>query len=448
MMPSRKLRQARRKRIERLVIIGLALIMLIAVVYSWSSLMGYRTAPLAGIFSPGGRVNILILGVDERPDDVGRSDTMFLLTINPKTQDVAMLSIPRDTRVSIPGYGYDKINHAYGEGKYKLSLQTAEKLLGVNINYWVTVDFNGLKRIIDALGGVTIDVEKRMYYEDPWDNLVIDLRPGVQKLRGADAIGYVRYRDEDGDIGRIERQQKFIKAVMQQVTQPSTIANLPTLIKELYGAIHTNMSLSDMISYAKIFNNAREKGLRSYMVPGTPAYINDVSYWLPDMVALKKMMAGIMGTNFDDRAMAAAQQQASEYQQYIPKEMVIPKQEDKPKELAKNKDGAAAKTPPQPTERKPAGQTAPAKIRAEVINASGDSDAAAQMVRELQRQGIEVVSTSAARTPARVTTVIDHTGNATVQKKLNNLPFDYNLSILGDGAKGAEITVIIGRNYN
>lgn len=446
-MPSRMIRQAKRKRMERLVIIGLALIMLIAVAYSWSSLMGHGTAPLAGIFSPNNRVNILVLGVDERSDDVGRSDTMFLLTINPKTQDVAMLSIPRDTRVNIPGHGYDKINHAYGEGKYKLSLQTAEKLLGVNINYWVTVDFNGFKRIIDALGGVTIDVDKRMYYEDPWDNLVIDLQPGVQKLRGADAIGYVRYRDEEGDIGRIERQQKFIKAVMQQVTQPSTIANLPTLIKELYGAIHTNMSVSDMISYAKIFNDARAKGLRSYMVPGTPAYVNDVSYWLPDMVALKKMMAEIMGTSFDDRALATAQQQASEYQQYIPKEMVIPKQDDKPKTPA-TKDKSSAKTPAPSNTQKPTTQAAPTRIRAEVINASGNSDAAAQMVRELQRQGIQVVSTSASSTPARSTTVIDHTGDAAVQKKLTNLPFDYNLSILGDGAKGAEITVVIGRNFN
>lgn len=446
-MPSRMLRQARRKRIERLVIIGLGLIMLIAVAYSWSSLMGYETAPLASIFSPSSRINILVLGVDERSDDVGRSDTMFLLTINPKTQDVAVLSIPRDTRVNIPGYGYDKINHAYGEGKYKLSLQTVEKLLGININYWVTVDFNGFKRIIDALGGVTLDVEKRMYYEDPWDNLVIDLQPGVQKLRGADAIGYVRYRDEEGDIGRIARQQKFIKAVVQQVTQPSTIANLPTLIKELYGAIHTNMSLGDMVSYAKMFNEARAKGMRSYMVPGTPAYINEISYWLPDMVALKKMMAEIMGTSFDDRAMAAAQQQAVEYQQYIPKEMVIPKQEEQTKTPA-TKEKSSAKGNTQSNAQKPATQTNPARIRAEVINASGNSDAAVRMVRELQRQGIEVISTSAASTPARSTTVIDHTGNAAVQKKLNNLPFDYNLSIVGDGAKGAEITVVIGKNYN
>ena len=128
-----------------------------------------------------------------------------------------MLSIPRDSRVKIDGHGWDKINHAYAYGGSKLSKSVVEKLLGIPIEYTVVMNFQGFVRMIDALGGVTIDVEKRMYYSDPYDDdrgLYIDLHPGVQKLNGKAAIEYVRYRDEEGDIGRVARQQKFLTALL------------------------------------------------------------------------------------------------------------------------------------------------------------------------------------------------------------------------------------------
>ena len=139
----------------------------------------------------GGKVNILVLGVDERSDDIGRSDTLFLLTVDTDSGQVAMLSIPRDTRIKMPGRGYDKINHAYAEGGVKQTRQAVENLLGVTVDYYIKMNFAGFYKVVDAVGGVDIDVDKRMYYSDPWDDnggLVIDFRPGLQHMDGKTAI--------------------------------------------------------------------------------------------------------------------------------------------------------------------------------------------------------------------------------------------------------------------
>ena len=170
---------------------------------------------------------IMIMGVDERADDVGRSDTLMIATIDPKLDQAALLSIPRDTRVKIKGHGYDKINAAYAYGGERLTQDTVEEFLGVNMDHYIIVNVKAFQRIIDALGGVDIDVEKRMYYEDPWDDdggLLIDLRPGLQHMDGKTAVTYVRYRDEEGDIGRIKRQQAFMKACMDKVTRNSPLS--------------------------------------------------------------------------------------------------------------------------------------------------------------------------------------------------------------------------------
>ena len=156
--------------------------------------------------------NIVVLGVDERPseEDTGRSDTLFVVMLDSDNNNVSLLSVPRDTRVKIPGYGWDKINHAFAFGGHKLTQQTTEELLGIRINNYVMIDFKGFKGLVDAIGGVDIEVEKPMSYYDEWDGFTIDLAPGMQHMDGDKAIQYVRYRDEEGDIGRIRRQQKFL----------------------------------------------------------------------------------------------------------------------------------------------------------------------------------------------------------------------------------------------
>lgn len=398
-----------------------------------------------GLLTSPHKVNILVLGVDERADDVGRSDTMFLVTVDTSTKEVEMLSIPRDTRVKIPGHGWDKINHAFAEGKAKLSQKAAEELLGIPIDYYVALNFAAFTKVVDAVGGVDINVEKRMYYQDPYDDdggLVIDLRPGQQHLDGRRAIQYVRYRDEDGDIGRVQRQQKFIKAMLEQVTNPGVIVRVPSIIREVSGAIQTDMSTSDMLSLAKLLNDANKHGLVTDMVPGRPAYIRDISYWLPDIVGLRQHIAQLQGGVLDGKHLAEAEQLADEYRRSIPQEMKIV---ELPKTL-QPKD--AAKPGEKPDAGKSAKPPVPDKISVAIVNASGNPSATAKMTAMLQSKGFEVAGASTAATVSNSSAVVSHTVNNAVVNKLTGLPFKYVLQVTKDDSKTTQATVFIGKDYN
>ena len=267
------------------------------------------------------KTTVMIMGVDERDDDVGRSDTLMVATLDPKKNQAALLSIPRDTRVKIKGFGYDKINAAYAYGGRRLTQSTVEKFLGVPMEHYIVINVRAFQRIIDAIGGVDIDVEKRMYYEDPWDDdggLVIDLYPGQQHMDGKTAITYVRYRDEEGDIGRIARQQKFMKAVMEKVTSPSIILNLPTIISEVINSVETDLSLRQLMQFAGSLKEAQSNGLSTDMVPGRPMYIDEISYWIPDIEKLRTILANNLGVTMSNSARTAMEQETREYERSIP----------------------------------------------------------------------------------------------------------------------------------
>ena len=298
------------------------------------------------------RINILVLGVDERADDVGRSDTSFVVTLDTEAKKITVLSIPRDSRVKIAGHGWDKFNHAFAFGGLPLSKSTAENLLGVSIHYTVTIDFKGFMRMIDALGGITIDVEKRMRYSDPYDDdggLVIDLYPGVQRLSGKEAIKYVRYRDEEGDIGRVARQQKFLKALLKELASPQTVVRLPELAKEFYGAVKTDMPLSKILKLLPAVQEAASSGLATATVPGAPLWIKEVSYWQPNITELRLKVAQIQGFTNDESYMKKSEQLAREYKQAIPADA---KAEYTP--TVETKAPVAEKTPPADTNTRPA----------------------------------------------------------------------------------------------
>lgn len=413
------------------------------------------------------KMTVMIMGVDSRQDDVGRSDTLMVATIDPEKKAAAILSIPRDTRVKIAGHGYDKVNHAYAFGGHRLSKESVENLLGVRMDYYVLIDTKAFERIIDAIGGIDINVEKRMYYEDPWDDdggLVINLRQGMQHMDGKTAIQYVRYRDEEGDIGRIARQQKFIKAVMDKITSASIITKIPTIIQEVSSAIHTDMPISKMISMANVLKDAKEKGLNTEMVPGKPAYINDISYWLPDVVQLRKTLANILDVKMDDRIVEAMHQDAKEYETSIPKEMkVIETPQDKKmmakreadrakasdnaakvKAKDKTKDKTEDKTEDRPAETRKAKK--PAVIQVEVVNASGIDGAGAEVESILKRQGFNVTGVSTMTAPYKNTVIITNTSNEEVVGKFGALPFAYSLQINQAGGDG-KATVVIGKDY-
>ena len=267
------------------------------------------------------KTTVMLMGVDERVDDVGRSDTLMVTAVDPKKKSASLLSIPRDTRVHIPGYGYDKINVAYSLGGHKLTQDTVEEFLDTPMEHYVLIKVPAFKRIIDAIGGVDIDVEKRMYYVDEWDDdggLVIDLYPGKQHMDGKTAITYVRYRDEDGDIGRIERQQKFMKAVMDQVMSPSILPRLPDVIREVLSSVETDLSFRQLLELAGALKEAQSNGLNTKMVSGRPLYIDEISYWIPDVYDAREDVAEMLGIAISENAKAEMNRDASAYEASIP----------------------------------------------------------------------------------------------------------------------------------
>ena len=279
-----------------------------------------RTPETENYIMPPNKLNILIMGVDDRPkeDDPGRSDTLMVMTLDTESKEASIISVPRDTRVRVKGLGWDKINHAYLIGKHPLTRQTTENFLGIPMDYYVKINLDNFGRIVDAIGGVTIDVEKRMQYEDTWDHYVIDLKPGVQRLDGRTALQYVRYRDEEGDIGRVARQQKFIKAVIAEVSSPAIILKAPSLIREVFASLDTDLPISLMFGIARKMKDGLSGGFHTHMVEGLPYYINDISYWVPDIMKMRKMVAEMQGVPFEGNVRAAAERAAAEYRAGFP----------------------------------------------------------------------------------------------------------------------------------
>ncbi len=317
-------RKRAKKRLWPKLLIGIFVLAAMAGVLFASS--GFFDKPVvqkkdAGMLTAKDKSTIMLMGVDEREDDVGRSDTLMIATIDPKQDQAALLSIPRDTRVKIKGNGFDKINAAYAYGGHRLTQNTVENFLGVPIDHYVIINIHAFQRIIDAIGGIDIDVEKRMYYEDPWDDdggLLIDLRPGMQHMDGKTAVTYVRYRDEEGDIGRVARQQKFMKALMDKMTSPSIIPQLPAIISEISKSVKTDLSIREMIEFAGTLRQAQKNGLKTDMVPGKPLYIHEVSYWIPDITKLRSTIADTLGITMNSAMRSAMERENSEYENSIP----------------------------------------------------------------------------------------------------------------------------------
>ena len=326
-----------------------------------------RPAEAEHFIVPPNKLNILVMGVDDRPreDDPGRSDTLMVMTIDTESREASIISIPRDTRVRIKGLGWDKVNHAYLVGQETLTKQTTENFLGIPMDYYVKVNLDSFGRIVDAIGGVTVDVEKRMQYEDSWDHYVIDLQHGVQRLDGRTALQYVRYRDEDGDIGRVARQQKFIKAVLAEVSSPAIILKAPSIIREIFASLDTDIPVGLMLGVARKFKNGLSGGFKTHMVEGLPYFINDISYWIPDIMKMRRVVAEMQGVPFSGRVESAAHRTDEEYRNALPANAhlddgtYIPGM-DKDKDKDKTKTLKPGEKPPSTGPAKP-GAVAPSK---------------------------------------------------------------------------------------
>jgi len=248
---------------------------------------------------------VLLLGTDARPGDknwgVGRTDSIIVADVNLKNNRLVLLSIPRDSRVDIPGHGLDKINAAIDYGGPELTAQVVSKLIGMPVSYYALVDWNGFQDIVDTVGGVTIDVQQNMYHYDSSDGpeYTIDLHKGVQHLDGRQALEFVRFRDGAlGDIGRTRRQQEFLKALARQVMQPGNLIKLPVLIPEIKKCVKTNLGLREMLTLAWAARNFNRAQIVTQTLPGQFLTIDGLSYWGVDprqarLVARRLFQSGL-----------------------------------------------------------------------------------------------------------------------------------------------------------
>lgn len=240
------------------------------------------------------RINMLIVGCDEI-ENQGRADTIVLLSISPKTKNVLILSIPRDTRVEIPGRGMDKINHAYAFGGKELISKTVSSFLDIPINFYVIVDFIKFVNIIDELGGVEINIEKEMHYIDKAGGLNINLYPGKQILDGEKALQYIRFRHDNlGDLGRIKRQQKLVEALINKMMNLDSVKKIPQILEGLKTYLETDIKLQDAVALANLFKRVSQDKFIIETVQGNPVYINGISYLEPDTIEVQKKVKSLI----------------------------------------------------------------------------------------------------------------------------------------------------------
>ena len=222
----------------------------------------------------------------------GLSDSMLLVRFDPEA-GISVLSIPRDTRVYINGHGVRKINSANEYGGPALTASIASELLGgIEIDRYMRVNVQGIEKLIDALGGVTVNVPKDMKYTDFSQHLYIDLKKGTQHLDGEKAMQFLRYRyDAYGDISRIQRQQMLMRSAVEQTLKPATVIKVPKILSVIQSHLDTNLTVSELMALSNFASQTDRSNIQMMMLPGdfnSPE--EKVSYWLPDDQKINKVM--------------------------------------------------------------------------------------------------------------------------------------------------------------
>jgi len=237
------------------------------------------------------RMRILALGLDQHSSN---TDTIIVATVDFEKKAVYALSIPRDTLADIPGHRPFKVNAAYAWGGLNTAKQTVENLLGIPIDRVVLVRLEGFKRIVDLLGGVEIDIEKDMHYVDRKQRLYIHLKKGYRLLDGEKAMQYVRFRhDPLGDLGRIHRQQKFLKAVAAKMFQWQELDRLPELTRQVMEQLETDMTTREVLHLARFGKELPPERIFTAVLPGQSRSVNGLSCYVPDETRVYRALEDI-----------------------------------------------------------------------------------------------------------------------------------------------------------
>ncbi len=336
---------------------------------------------LAPPFGGRDRVTILVLGVDQTQGK-GLADTIIATVVSPRTGDIAGLSIPRDSRVEIPRLGVRRINEAHSFGGRARTIEAVELLLGIPFDYYVEVDVAGVADLVDAVGGVDIDVEKRMYYRDRSQDLLIDLQPGLQHLKGEQAVGYVRFRhDARGDLGRIERQRTFLRAAVRQVLAPENIRHIRRLAATFVETVDTNLTVTDVLALKRMVEDVGPDAIHFTTLPGTPRTIHGQSMIELDALEVQRAVNRVL-----------------------------------------------------------LGQG----VAVTVLNGTSINGLAARTAALLERRGCDILEVGNAEHTTERTVVIDHRGQTTRAERVASWLGRGVISVAPDNDSAADVTVIVG----
>jgi LCP family protein required for cell wall assembly len=360
---------------------------------------------------PSQPLNVLIIGSDRRlgqPSVGARSDTLIVVRLDPKTKSISMLSVPRDLLVDIPGYGPNKINAAYSYGGAKLSLEVVKHLLGVPINDFIDVNFEGFVGVVDKLGGSYLMIDHRYYNNTAvTDYASIDIEPGYQLLNGHQTLDFVRFRhDQDGDFTRIVRQQMFLREMKRQLAASATITSFPRLFS--VATIMSHYVVSDIASLNKIYGlvtlalQLNSNHIYQTHIDGSTPTINGIDY-----------------------VVATPQQIGSAVQQFL------------------HPTGAPVLAQPKPS----VSQLPRSKARVVVLNGSGQPGAARSVASQLQTRGYAAtVAGNAANFDFTQTVVTTAPDAESVGRGIAKLlgPAQVNVS---NGVPAGQISVTMGSSF-
>ncbi|HDR8174985.1 LCP family protein [Bacillus cereus] len=236
---------------------------------------------------------ILIMGIEDYATDGqnGRTDSLMFATVNPKTKKISLMSIPRDSRVPIVGKGKeDKINAAHAYGGEEMAIKTVEGFLKVPVDHYIKIDFQGFKGIVDAVGGVTVDVPFDFWERSDVDYYKkIQFKQGQQNLNGEEALAYVRMRKQDpnGDYGRAARQRQLLAAVAQKLNSTSTVFKIKDLTAVVGKYIKTDIPISDGLALYNKLSGFDPSTIQTLKLEGEDKKIGGIYYFLPDPISVE-----------------------------------------------------------------------------------------------------------------------------------------------------------------
>jgi LCP family protein required for cell wall assembly len=272
------------KSLGKYLILALLLAILGAVVYLYNNRLAQN-------------VNILLLGVDSSDKYTRHADTIMVMRFEVKKKKITFISIPRDTKVIYRGKAR-KINSVYvlnyNEGKYSKAniemLKIAETVIKEKVSYYAQVDYEGVKNVVDYFGGMRLDIPLRMYYKDEADGLLIDFQAGPQTLDGAAAVKYLRFRkDLKADVGRMERQQKFMFILAAMIMKKLKTKDVIKMYSSVAACLNTNFPPDKAVYLVSVFNENDLYGSSKVILPGEAVYEGRQAYWKPDSTKIAEL---------------------------------------------------------------------------------------------------------------------------------------------------------------